>query len=87
MKRIRSCTIRGKRWHVKWESPDGDLGECDWDSHTLTINPDMDAPATADVMIHEYLHARWPDLGEDGVREAATEISAMLERADLIAED
>lgn len=47
----------------------------------------MDNPATTDTLIHEWLHARRPDLDEASVYTSAVEISAMLERAGLIEED
>ena len=87
MIRIRSCRVNGRRWRVAWDVPNGDLGLCEHDQHTIRINPKMDNPATTDTLIHEWLHARWPDLDEASVYTSATEISAMLERAGLIAED
>lgn len=47
----------------------------------------MDAAATVDTMIHEWLHARFPDLCEDTVNQAGIELSDMLDRADLIVDD
>lgn len=87
MKRIRSAKINGHRWKVQWGDCDGDFGECDYANHTITINPETDPVAMADTAIHEYIHARFPDLSERCVEQVGTEISDMLDRIGLISED
>jgi hypothetical protein len=87
MRRIRSAVVNGARWHVEWDRCDDDYGECDWEGKTITINPALDPVATVDTAIHEYLHARLPDLSEDSINQIGTELSEFLRRLEMIEED
>ena len=87
MKKIRSCIINGKRWRIVWSSPGGDFGECDWDKHTITINPSCDPTSMCDVLIHELAHAHFPCMSEAAIDSFATSASDTLFKAGLINED
>lgn len=57
-----------------------DLGECDYDARTITINRDiMDAPNRIEVIIHEAIHAAQPDLKEEAVQRTGLAITNALQ--------
>ena len=57
-----------------------DLGECDYDARTITINRDIiDAPNRIEVIIHEAIHAAQPDLKEEAVQRIGLAITNALQ--------
>jgi hypothetical protein len=79
-KTIKSTKIRGKRWNIDDVNclPVGDLGQCDYNNHTLNIPYDGDQKEELDVIIHETIHAGFPDLIEQAVDEFATDLANLL---------
>lgn len=54
-KRVR---VFGKVYKVLMERPDGgSCGECDFDSTTIRVAPDLSPVVQADTFLHEVLHA------------------------------
>ena len=87
MNYVRSIIVHGKRWELQWHRMRDAFGECSDAEHTIVVSPHLDNPATVDTIIHEYLHARFPDLTEEAVNAAGTELSVILQRCGLIAGD
>lgn len=91
-RKLKTVTIGGKRWKVKWvddlrdpDDPSVELwGLCDYDTHTLTINNKQDLEEKADTIIHEMIHAIFPFLNEDAVADAATDIIKAFVRLGLL---
>ena len=79
---IRTHTFRGHRWRVKDNTNlDRDsLALCDHDAKTLWIPLDGDTLAELDWIVHESLHACFPDLSEDAVDECASDIARLAWR-------
>ncbi len=65
--------IRSEKWKVFFKSPpknaDGAIGFCIFDQRKIYVTPDEDCLGT---MIHELLHALFPQLNEDAIVEAET---------------
>lgn len=86
-KRPHSVTVNGKRWRLKWEYVPRAFGECDLTGRGITVQPNMDNASTLDILVHEMLHARWPDLDEDAVNGFASDVAVAAQRCGLIAGD
>ncbi len=65
--------IRSEKWKVFFKPPpkvaDGAIGFCIFDQRKIYVTPDEDCLGT---MIHELLHALFPQLNEDAIVEAET---------------
>lgn len=81
---VRSFVIRGLRWGFKRQPLSiDDWGYCtDRNSKGRHIAVDERAKGRMelDVIIHEMLHACYPDLNEQAINEAATDIAKALWR-------
>lgn len=72
--------IGDQRWTIHRTSrlaTDRD-GECDYNDMTIRIRASIHGEELAEVLIHEMLHARWPDLSEEAVTEMAQELAGTL---------
>jgi hypothetical protein len=80
-------TINGKRWRVIWRPMRKAWGTCD-KAHTIEMDAAIrDNLTAATILIHEALHAMWPDVDEANITQRADELAVALHRAKLIAED
>ena len=72
--------VRGERWSLRTAEGLGrkDLGECAYAERIIRAPIDGDQPDELDTIIHELLHACYPDLSEDAVIEGANTIAAAL---------
>jgi len=57
MKLPKSFTLNGRRWKVKLEALDGDMGRCNHRERSIIIDPDQAADEMEDTFLHELLHA------------------------------
>lgn len=88
MKRIRSVTVRGRRWPVRWVTLPHEWGLCSKHDHVIELDATITDPATyATILMHEMLHGQLPDFDEDAVTQIADELTIALQRAKLLAED
>jgi hypothetical protein len=55
--------------------PSDRFGDCDYDSRVIRICQRLTGEAFINTLCHEMIHARWPDLSEDAVREFADELA------------
>lgn len=88
--------IRGKSWTFKRtkrglgktkEHPGGLWGVCDFDKREIRVLPEDQFPSgekELDVLIHETLHALYPDLAEESVTEGATVLAKVLVQAGIV---
>jgi len=86
-KPIKTQMLRGARWWIESDAclPSGQFGECVWGIPgialpTLRIPTDGDGKHDLDTIIHEALHACYPDMGERAVDETGTSIAGLLWR-------
>jgi hypothetical protein len=66
--------IRGKWWSIRVERPplkEKVEGLCDYDKRVIYLRPGTDLPAT---LIHEILHACYPDMDEAAILDGETAI-------------
>lgn len=80
--------IAGVRWSVSvCRVPRSIHGDCDYAKRRIRVSEKLSSRDRTDTLIHELIHARWPDLSESAVAEFATEITDCLERFDCLRED
>jgi len=80
---VRSATFMGKRYKISLdERLDGyaDAPEFSNGKREVWINPDLFDERRLDVIIHESLHACWPEAGENVVDRTARDIARFLWR-------
>ena len=90
MKRIRSATIDGKRHRIVWRPLGKEKAHgLAWpDECRIDIDSTLTDPALiAEVLIHESLHRIFGHLNEERIDQIASEITNILQRAALIADD
>lgn len=79
-----------ERWKIRFTSRrlklDGHEldGDCDHDGKSIRIRTDMEPEKTLDTIIHEFLHATYPFLNEEAVKEPATAMASLLRRLGYI---
>jgi hypothetical protein len=86
-KKIYKCKIRGRRWTIRVAKPPikGHAeGLCDYGTRTIYLKPKTELPAT---LVHEVLHACFPDISEDAICAAETAIMESLIACDLVTPD
>lgn len=81
-------TIAGVTWSVhRCRVPRSIHGDCDYARRRIRVSNKLIGKEFADTLIHELIHARWPDLSEEAVAEFATEVTSTLQRFGCLAED
>jgi hypothetical protein len=87
-KKIIKKSINGKTWKIrighagKTNGVDND-GICDYASRTIFINPKCER-SMLNVLCHELLHARFPDLEEEAVEDMGTLLAESYEEMEEI---
>lgn len=54
-------------------------GECDYGARTIRLCPTLSGLDLLDTLIHELIHARWPDLHEEAVEEFASTLAGIID--------
>ena len=77
------AVIRKETWSIVSEVPDGEFGFCDREGErgqpmTIGIKDGLTEFEELDTTIHEGLHASYPDLSEEAIDEAATDLARLL---------
>ena len=83
LRRIRTFTVREKPWRMNWKaSLDGgkSLGQCFQQSAVVEVALKQPSRELLDTLIHELLHAEFPNEKERSITQAARDISAVLHR-------
>ena len=80
MRRVLSVWIGDQKWKIVRTSKLGSNheGECHYASKTLLVRSTLRGEDLLEVVIHELLHARFPDLCEETVLEFGQEMSAII---------
>ena len=82
MARKRQRTIYlgdSERWRIVRANLPGLYGLCDYASHTISIHQTLNGVELMDTLIHEIIHARWPDLSEAAVIDISETLSGVLD--------
>lgn len=81
----RTVYIGGQRWKVQWDQRLKDCyGICDYETRTIRLRAGMDLADLVDTILHEMIHARWPDLNEEAVSDFAETMSGFLDACGLL---
>lgn len=76
----RTVYIGDQRWKIsRSRRLRQDDGQCDYAAREIRICSTLSGLDLMDTLIHEVLHARWPDLSEDAVEELATTLAGILD--------
>jgi hypothetical protein len=87
-RRRASVYIGDRRWRiVRKRCLPKIYGKCDYQSRTITVCSTLTGIDLLDTLIHEAIHARWPDLAEEAVEEVATTIAHLLASQGFTSED
>lgn len=77
----RVVTIRGQRWRLRFVPNLGDKdGECEYGTRVIRIALGQSEVNELDTVIHEILHAAYPDLKEEAIARTSEGISGVLWR-------
>lgn len=78
MIRARRLKIRGQQWRIIFGRPPANKCSalCDYETHTIYIRKGSNK---TECLVHECLHAMFPDLSEDVIEEAERTIVKGLE--------
>lgn len=75
----RTVYIGEQRWKITRATLRGIYGDCDYGTRTIRIHAKLRGVDLLDTLIHEIIHARWPDLHEDAVVEFSETLSGVLD--------
>jgi len=80
---MKTHVFRDKRFKIFFRNPKNrnHLGTCDFEYKEIEIKPSLKGEEELDCMIHEALHACFPDLDDMAVDESSTSIAKFLLRA------
>jgi hypothetical protein len=75
----RTVYVGEQRWKIIRKRLRDDDGQCDYRAKTISIADTIHGVDLLDTLIHELIHARWPDLSEDAVAEFSETLSGVLD--------
>jgi hypothetical protein len=82
--KARTVYINGQRWKIRWARLRTICGDCDYATKTIRIDSRLKGVELMDTLIHEIIHARWPDLHEGAVLEVSTLLAHELQAAGFL---
>lgn len=70
--------LNGEKWLLKFcRTPSGIYGDCNYQTNEVRVSSRLVGQDKLDVLLHELIHARWPDLNEESVCEFASELAGI----------
>lgn len=83
---VKSHLFRGRRFKIFFKSPKNKnhLGTCDDGAQEIEIRPTISGEEELDCIIHESLHACFPDIHDAAIDGTATSIAKLLTRLGYI---
>lgn len=76
--RSKTIWINGERWTMRrCRVPASIHGDCDYNTRTIRVSSKLHGEDFLNVLLHEILHARFPDLSEECVSETADTLAAV----------
>jgi hypothetical protein len=75
----RTVYIGGQRWKIRRAKLRGCYGDCNYATRTIRIHHTLTGTELMDTLLHEMIHARWPDLLESSVEEFAATLTGVLD--------
>jgi hypothetical protein len=74
--------FRGRQFKVVFKHPGrGLLGTCDYDQREIEVKPGQKGPVALHTLIHEGLHACFPDLRERTVGRVSIDLCSFILQA------
>ena len=78
---VKTLKVRGKTWALRFVPNLGDsAGQCDYTQGVIRIALGQKPQDELDTVIHEILHAAYPDLEESAVAQGAQGVAEALWR-------
>ena len=78
---VKTVKVRGKKWALRFVPNLGDsAGQCDYTQGVIRIALGQKPQDELDTLIHEILHAAYPDICESGIAEGAEGVAEALWR-------
>jgi len=78
-KKTRTAYINGQRWRITRAKLRDRYGDCDYGQRLIRIHDTLAGVELMDTLLHELIHARWPDLLEESVSEFASTLASVLD--------
>lgn len=75
----RTIYVGDQRWKIQRVRLRADDGQCDYSNRTIKIADKLHGVDLLDTLIHELIHARWPDLHEEAVAEFSETLSGVVD--------
>jgi hypothetical protein len=75
----RTVYIGGQRWKIRRAKLRGCYGDCNYATKTIRVHHTLTGTELMDTLLHEMIHARWPDLQESSVEEFAATLTGVLD--------
>lgn len=73
--------IDGQAWKMRFCRVSKDIfGDCDYEEKTIRISNKLTGEEKLNTILHELIHARWPDIAELSVRHFADELAGIVSR-------
>ena len=71
--------VGDQRWRVRrCKVPADRVGDCDYGKRLIRVSDRIAGDDLLEVIVHEMIHARWPDLSEEAVEEFGGEVAGVL---------
>lgn len=78
-RRQRTVYIGEQRWKIRRAKLRGKYGDCDYGQRVIRIHETLAGNELLDTLIHELIHARWPDLHEDAVIDFSETLTGVID--------
>jgi len=80
MATARTAQIGGKRWRIARNRKllPKIYGKCDYSRRLISVCRTLTGKPLLDTLVHEVIHARWPDLSEEAVEEVASLLADII---------
>lgn len=79
-RRQRTVWIAGQRWKVQRARLRHIYGDCNYELRRIRVDERLAGSDYLDTLLHELIHARWPDISEEAVAEFAGLLTTVLEQ-------
>lgn len=87
-RRRRTIYVGDQRWKIEWDCRLRDAdGLCDYTARTIKLRKGLAVADLVDTLLHELIHARWPDLSEDAVCDFSETVTGFLDACGFLIPD
>jgi hypothetical protein len=76
----RTVYIASQRWKIQRARLRNIYGDCNYELRRIRVDDRLTGGDYLDTLLHELIHARWPDISEDSVAEFAGILTTVLEQ-------